>query len=37
MNFYSDVILNDIIDNEPLETVLDSIETFGEECIIEPS
>ena len=32
MNFYSDVIMNDIIDNEPLETVLDSIETFGEEC-----
>jgi ribosomal protein S18 acetylase RimI-like enzyme len=32
MNFYSDVITNDIIDNEPLETVLDSIETFGEEC-----
>jgi len=32
MNFYSDVIMNDIIDNEPLETVLDSVETFGEEC-----
>jgi len=32
MNFYSDIIMNDIIDNEPLETVLDSIETFGEEC-----
>ena len=32
MNFYSDIIINDIIDNHPLETVLDSIETFGEEC-----
>jgi len=32
MNFYSDVILNDIIDNQPLETVLDSIQTFGEKC-----
>jgi len=32
MNFYSDVIMNDIIDNEPLETVLNSIEAFGEEC-----
>jgi len=32
MNFYSDVIMNDIIDNEPLENVLDSIEMFGEEC-----
>ena len=32
MNFYSDVIMNDIIDNQPLETVLESIETFGEEC-----
>jgi ribosomal protein S18 acetylase RimI-like enzyme len=32
MNFYSDIILNDIIDNHPLETVLESIETFGEEC-----
>jgi len=32
MNFYSDVIINDIIDNQPLDTVLESIETFGEEC-----
>ena len=32
MNFYSDIIINDIIDNHPLETVLDSIETFGEDC-----
>jgi GNAT superfamily N-acetyltransferase len=32
MNFYSDIIINDIIDNKPLETVLDSIESFGEEC-----
>jgi len=32
MNFYSDVILNDIIDNQPLETVLDSIQNFGEKC-----
>jgi len=32
MNFYSDIIINDIIDNQPLETVLDSIESFGEEC-----
>ena len=32
MNFYSDVIMNDIMDNYPLENVIDSIEQFGEEC-----
>ena len=32
MNFYSDRIINNIIDNEPLDTVVDSIEHFGEEC-----
>ena len=32
MNFYSDVIMNDIMDNYPLEKVIDSIEQFGEEC-----
>lgn len=32
MNFYSDVIMNDIMDNYPLENVIDSIQQFGEEC-----
>jgi len=32
MNFYSDIIINDIIDNHPLENIIESIETFGEEC-----
>jgi len=32
MNFYSDIIMNDIIDNYPLDTVMDSIEKFGEDC-----
>jgi hypothetical protein len=32
MNFYSDIIINDIIDNQPIENIVDSIETFGEEC-----
>ena len=32
MNFYSDIIMNDIMDNYPLEKVIDSIEQFGEEC-----
>jgi GNAT superfamily N-acetyltransferase len=32
MNFYSDVILNDIIDNYPMDTLIDSIEKFGEGC-----
>jgi len=32
MNFYSDIIMNDMIDNYPLEKVVDSVEQFGEEC-----
>jgi hypothetical protein len=32
MNFYSDLILNNIIDNYPLDTLIDSIEQFGEDC-----
>ena len=32
MNFYSDIILNNIIDNYPMDTVIDSIEQFGEDC-----
>jgi GNAT superfamily N-acetyltransferase len=32
MNFYSDEIINDIIDNKPLEEVIDLIEMFGERC-----
>jgi GNAT superfamily N-acetyltransferase len=32
MNFYSDQIINDIIDNKPLEDVIDLIEKFGEDC-----
>jgi len=28
MNFYSDQIINDIIDTEPLENIIDSIESF---------
>lgn len=32
MNFYSDVIMNDIMDNYPLENVIDSIQQFGEDC-----
>lgn len=32
MNFYSDIIMNDIMYNYPLEKVIDSIEQFGEEC-----
>ena len=31
MNFYSDIIVNDIIDNKPLEDVLELIENFIEE------
>ena len=32
MNFYSDIIINDAIDNFPLENVIDYIEKFGEKC-----
>jgi GNAT superfamily N-acetyltransferase len=32
MNFYSDIIINNIIDNYPLDTVIESIENFGENC-----
>ena len=32
MNFYSDIIINDAIDNLPLENVIDFIEKFGENC-----
>lgn len=32
MNFYSDLILNNIIDNNPIDTIIDSIEQFGEHC-----
>uniref|UniRef100_A0A6C0DKL6 N-acetyltransferase domain-containing protein n=1 Tax=viral metagenome TaxID=1070528 RepID=A0A6C0DKL6_9ZZZZ len=32
MNFYSDIIINDAIDNFPLENVIDFIEKFGEDC-----
>lgn len=32
MNFYSDIIMNDIIDNYPLDQVTESIESFGETC-----
>lgn len=31
MNFYSDIIVNDIIDNKPLEDILELIENFIEE------
>lgn len=32
MNFYSDLIINDIIDNGKLESITESIEKFGENC-----
>lgn len=32
MNFYSDIIMNDIIDNEPLDKITDLIQIFGEQC-----
>lgn len=32
MNFYSDKIINDILDNSPVEEILDSIETFKLQC-----
>lgn len=32
MNFYSDMIMNDIIDNEPLDKITDLIQNFGEHC-----
>jgi len=32
MNFYSDKIINDIIDNKPLDEIIDLIEVFGENC-----
>lgn len=32
MNFYSDKIINSIIDNEELDTIIESIEKFGENC-----
>lgn len=32
MNFYSDRIINDIVDKEPLETILESVETFKLQC-----
>ena len=32
MNFYSDLILNNIVDNYPMDTIIDSIEQFGEHC-----
>ena len=30
MNFYSDKIINDIIDNKPIDNIIDIIETFIE-------
>lgn len=32
MNFYSDDIINDIIDNQPLDKIIDLIQNFGEDC-----
>ena len=32
MNFYSDKIINDIIDNQPLESIIDQIDTFKLQC-----
>jgi GNAT superfamily N-acetyltransferase len=32
MNFYSDIIINDIIDNQPLDKITDLIQIFGEDC-----
>ena len=32
MNFYSDLITNDIIDNTPIENILDSLEYFQLSC-----
>jgi hypothetical protein len=32
MNFYSDDIMNDIIDNQPLDKIIDLIQIFGEDC-----
>jgi hypothetical protein len=32
MNFYSDIIINNAIDNFPLENVIDFLEKFGEDC-----
>ena len=32
MNFYSDMIMNDIIDNQPLDKITDLIQIFGEQC-----
>jgi hypothetical protein len=32
MNFYSDRIVNNIIDNQPLENIIELIENFIEEC-----
>ena len=32
MNFYSDYIINEMIDNEPLDKLLDSIDTFNMQC-----
>jgi len=32
MNFYSDTIMNDIIDNQPLDKITDLIQNFGEQC-----
>ncbi len=31
MNFYSDEIINDIIDNKPLDKIMDLIQIFGED------
>lgn len=31
MNFYSDILINNIIDNEAVDQIIDMIETFGEE------
>jgi GNAT superfamily N-acetyltransferase len=32
MNFYSDMIMNDIIDNQPLDKITELIQIFGEQC-----
>jgi len=32
MNFYSDIIINNIIDNYPLDNIIETIEQFGERC-----
>jgi len=32
MNFYSDKIINNIVDTEPLETIADSVDTFKLQC-----